>query len=178
MEISHDAKLMTDHSPEEAYIAQIMGLVEEFMQAQMMSETTLPKELARLRDRLDKTHFKEELHRGVKYSLFYRMSLNLYRKSNLTMGELSNTLLVPLSTATRMVDWLVETGYAQRLLDPEDRRIVRVALTDKGWELHKAIVSYIAQRFQQTLSCLTVEEQTTLFAIIRKVVAALKEMAR
>jgi DNA-binding MarR family transcriptional regulator len=93
------------------------------------------------------------------------------------MGELSGALSVPLSTATRMVDWLVSSGYAQRLPDVEDRRVVRVALTDSGRELHRTIESYTSERVQQILFCLTPEEQATLFALIRKVVAALKGIA-
>ena len=47
------------------------------------------------------------------------------------MGELSNALSLPFSTATRMVDYLVARGYIQRLSDTTDRRVVRVALTDE-----------------------------------------------
>jgi DNA-binding MarR family transcriptional regulator len=90
------------------------------------------------------------------------------------MGELSDALSVPLSTATRMVDWLVKNGYAQRLPDPEDRRIVRVTLTSNGRKIYKAIESYIEQRFEQILSCLTVEEQGTLYTLLSRVMSALK----
>jgi len=93
------------------------------------------------------------------------------------MGELSNALSVPLSTATRIVDWLVDNGYAQRLPDQEDRRIVRVALTDVGQEMHTIIDSYIRQRVQQILSCLTFEERAMLLTLVGKVVATLKEIA-
>ena len=40
----------------------------------------------------------------------------------------------------------LDKNYAERLADPEDRRVVRVALTDKGRELHGAIENYISQR--------------------------------
>ena len=94
------------------------------------------------------------------------------------MGELSGVLSVPLSTATRIVDWLVDRGYVLRLPDAEDRRVVRVALTGNGRELHKAIERYIRQRVQQILSCLTDGERSTLITLMGKVVSTLKEIAR
>jgi len=40
----------------------------------------------------------------------------------LTMSELSNELNVPMSTATRIVDWLVRGDMVERANDPNDRR--------------------------------------------------------
>ena len=94
------------------------------------------------------------------------------------MGEFSNALSVPLSTATRIADWLVDNGYIQRLPDVDDRRVVRVSLTDMGKELFKAIDRYIRQRMKQILSSLTAEERTILLALVSKVVSGLKEAAR
>lgn len=179
---------MADDSQQEASSNQIAGVMHEFMQiAGMVHEFTqlrirfkasFPEELARLRDRLDKIHPKDRPHRLANYDLFYRMSHILYQKDNPTMGELSSVLSVPLSTATRMVDWLVDNGYATRLPDSEDRRIVRVALTDSGREIHKTIESWLKQRFRQILSCLTAEERTTLLALMGKIVSASEGIER
>ena len=72
----------------------------------------------------------------------------------------------------------MDNGYVQRLPDPEDRRVVRVALTDIGQEMHQIIENYIRQRVQQILSCLTLEERATLLNLISKVVYTLKEIAK
>ena len=105
---------------------------------------------------------------------FYNLSSTLYHHSNLTMGELSQYLAVPLSTATRMVDWWVENEFAQRLNDPEDRRVVRVSLTDIGQKLHELIEKSLSESVQQCLNCLTPEEQIILVNLIRKVAQGLK----
>ena len=94
------------------------------------------------------------------------------------MGEFSNALSVPLSTATRIADWLVDNGYVQRLPDSEDRRVVRVSLTDIGKELFKAIDRYIRQRMLQMLSGLTTEERAILLTLISKVISGLKKETR
>ncbi len=49
-----------------------------------------------------------------------------------TMSELSEALQLQPSTVTGLVDALIEHGLAERRDDPEDRRIVRVALTAEG----------------------------------------------
>jgi len=169
---------MTDDSQQEAYSDQIARLVQDFLQAKMKFKDMLPEELAQLQNRLDEIHPGGESHRPANYDLFYCISHNLYRKSNLTMGELSSALSVPLSTATRMIDWLVDDGYAQRLPDPEDRRIVRVALTDSGREIHKTIEIFLEQRLRQILFCLTAEERTTLLALMGKIVSAAEGIER
>lgn len=50
------------------------------------------------------------------------------------MNSLSEAIGVAGSTATRMVDQLARKGLVERISDPEDRRIVRVRLTQAGKE--------------------------------------------
>ena len=169
---------MTEDIQQKVYGEQITAVVHGFMQVWNKFEATLAKELAQIQERLDGIHTERESHANANYELFYRVSNSINRNGNLTMGELSTALSVPLSTATRTVDWLVDNGYVQRLPDPEDRRIVRVALTDAGSEMHKIIENYIRQRVQQIFSCLTLEERATLLNLIDKVVSTLKETAK
>jgi DNA-binding MarR family transcriptional regulator len=49
-----------------------------------------------------------------------------------TMSELSAELELHPSTVTALVDALVKRGLVQRMEDPDDRRIVRVAFTSEG----------------------------------------------
>lgn len=49
-----------------------------------------------------------------------------------SMTELSRALRLRPSTVTGLVDALIEQGQVQRLQDPDDRRVVRVELTDRG----------------------------------------------
>jgi DNA-binding MarR family transcriptional regulator len=51
---------------------------------------------------------------------------------NPTMSELSEELGVHPSTATALIDALVEHGLVERHDDPSDRRIVRVTHTEQG----------------------------------------------
>jgi len=168
---------MAEDSQQKLYDEQITAVVHGFTQVWNKFEVMLDKELSQIQERLNGIQPGKEPHTISNHELFYRVSNSIQQKGNLTMGELSSALVVPLSTTTRIVDWLVDNGYTQRLPDPEDRRIVRVALTDVGREMHEIIENYIRQRVQQILSCLTFEERAMLLTLVGKVVFALKEIA-
>ncbi|MHB8511775.1 MAG: MarR family winged helix-turn-helix transcriptional regulator [Actinomycetota bacterium] len=55
-----------------------------------------------------------------------------------TFGELAAAEKVQPPTITRIVAVLEENGYVTRQIDPEDRRIARVALTAEGRKLIEA----------------------------------------
>ncbi len=109
---------------------------------------------------------------------FHRMGNLLYEKSSPTMGEISQALGVPLSTATRMANWWVDSGYARRMADPEDRRIVRLALTEEGQQLLENIEETMVRNVQRVLSCLTPEEQIILITLSGKVASSLEDPER
>ena len=169
---------MTDESKRGADDNRIASLVHDFQQIGIKFDAMLPRELEQLRDHLDGIQIGDKPNRLINYNLFYRISFNLYRITNMTMSELSHALSVPFSTATRMVDWFVDNGYAQRLPDPEDRRVVRVALTEGGRGLYQTIERYMVQHFRLMLSPLTVKEQNILLTIMEKVVRGKQEMER
>ncbi|PCG13116.1 MarR family transcriptional regulator [Sphingomonas adhaesiva] len=50
----------------------------------------------------------------------------------LTMGELSELLLVSNGNITQIVARLIDDGLVLRLADGPDRRVIRVRLTDRG----------------------------------------------
>lgn len=150
-----------------AYVDRIPPIVQGFVEVWNKFEAMLFNELA--------STLKENDGIYSNYGLFYRISSNIFPENDLTMGELSNALSVPLSTATRMVNWMVTDGYIKRLPDPEDRRVVRVALTEKGLDLHRSIKSYVEERVNNILSTLTTEEQIALLHLIDKVILMLKQ---
>jgi DNA-binding MarR family transcriptional regulator len=111
-------------------------------------------------------------------SLFVNAGSVLSRyEGPVSMGELSRDLEVPLSTATRTMDWLVDNGYAKRLPDPKDRRIVRVELTEKGKETYQVISIFMLRRFEEILSPLTPGERDTITTLLNKVMDAFEKAA-
>ncbi len=108
--------------------------------------------------------------------LFYNVANVLSRyEGPITMGELSHDLEVPLSTATRTMDWLVNNGYTQRLPDPNDRRVVRVELTERGDKTYQAISTFMFEKVEQALSQLTPAERDQFLLLLNKVLNAFED---
>ena len=163
---------------DELYDGQVTAVVHGFLQVWNRFEATLSKELNQIQDRMQGMYPDGENQPNPNYELFYRACIYLGPEGSMSMGEFSSVLSVPLSTATRIADWLVDRKYIQRLPDSDDRRVVRIALTDMGKELFKTIDQYVRQRIQQVLASLTVEERTILLTLVRKLVTGLKEVAK
>ena len=160
-------------SEQQPYKARIDEVVHGFTNVWIKFESMLPAELARIQFLLEGISPEKTPVRDSDYELFYRVGSVLSRKESMTMGEFSSTLSIPLSKATRIVDWLVSEGYVERNHDLEDRRVVRINLTQKGKELHEMIENIIRERVKEILSSLTIEERDTLFRLVGKVVSSL-----
>jgi DNA-binding MarR family transcriptional regulator len=137
-----------------------------------------PENIADLKKRLLKTNQGNPAEGVSDFDLFYNVGIAFSRQpGSLTMGELSRHLNVPLSTATRIVDWLVNNGYAQRLPDPDDRRVVRVALTEAGGAIYREIDSFFMERIERLMRGFTIEERNTFHGLLQKIVITLEQEA-
>ena len=158
---------------------EILDFLLELIRYRRRIMAALPTELARQRERLDKLYPADGPKRLADKDLFYRVGMILSRRNaSLTMGELSRALEVPLSTATRIVDGLVDGGLAERVADPDDRRVVRVTLSHEGRDLYQAIGEHLRQCIDQLLGRFTLEERDQLMALLRKAMDGLNEASR
>ncbi len=156
---------------------QLAAVWEDFLRLRPHLKVMLPDDLARLKERLAELHPGDTSRRVADYDLFYRIGVVLAaEREPMTMGKLSAALAVPLSTATRMVDWMVQSGYVERLPDPTDRRVVLVALTGPGRELYETINSYVRQRVERLLGAFGPEERDELIRLLRKLADALERL--
>jgi len=163
-------KIIRDHR------AEFREVFRRFMRLQRKFKEILPRDVARARERLHRLFPPGRAGSAADYDLFYSLGLSMGRKSEpITMGELSQDLSVPLSTATRVVDVMVKNKFAQRLPDPADRRVVRVCLTKTGQEMYRALDGFIAERVEQVLNPFTPAERETLIALMTKLANALEQ---
>ena len=63
----------------------------------------------------------------------------LREKHAATMGEISAVLHISMSSATGIIDKMIEQGYVLRERSDEDRRVVNVILADKGVKSAKKV---------------------------------------
>jgi DNA-binding MarR family transcriptional regulator len=155
---------------------EMLDLVARFFRLRSRFRMLLPESIQTLREKI---HALKESGKHGEFGdieLFYRVGGLLQKHGDpVTMGEISHEMEVPLSTATRIVDWLVANGYAQRLPDAKDRRIVRVGFTPQGIEVYHTIHQFFIERLMSFMHRFSVEERETFLRLMRKVVDGLEE---
>lgn len=85
------------------------------------------------------------------------------------MRELAETLLVAVNTMTSIVDGLEAKQIVTRERSPDDRRVVRVALTRTGQATFKASLGEKISYCRLLLSALNDDEQEIYMVLMRKV---------
>lgn len=63
------------------------------------------------------------------------------QKGGRPLSQLIEELKISKQAAGQLVDTLVVRGYLKREVDPEDRRKLTVALTDRGWAAAKVVAA-------------------------------------
>jgi DNA-binding MarR family transcriptional regulator len=99
----------------------------------------------------------------------------LFNQKELTMSQLTENMGISMSRTTGVVDKLVEKKLTKRVRNHEDRRIVKVTLTEKGKEITKSHQKQTAEVIKQVLNVLTMEEQRILISILEKISKKLNE---
>ena len=110
--------------------------------------------------------------------IFYRIFSVLEEGARPTMGELSLSLGLPMSTLSRMISQLEERGWVERTPDLADGRVVRVVLTGDGRQVYDAVRSDALRNAQRLLGCLTRYEYRALSATLVKMTSRSKGMKR
>lgn len=137
-------------------------------------KVVLPEQLATLKKSFDDLHGEDSRVRAIDYDVFYRIGIILSREEQLSMSELSEALAVPLSTASRMADWMVNAGYLERVQIPEDRRVVLVRLTSSGQKLYRTVDHFLRERVGRLLEPFTAEERRQFAKLLGKLQAVLE----
>ena len=87
----------------------------------------------------------------------------------LTMTDFSELLRVPVSTATRIVERLIDKGLASRSRIEDDRRVVRVELSEEGKKLNQIFLEQRRAIGRSMLSPLTHGEREIFIELMTKI---------
>jgi DNA-binding MarR family transcriptional regulator len=125
--------------------------------------------LARLRNHLTRETEKVFAGHGINAAAFdvlatLRRSGAPYR---LSPGDLLATTMVSSGTMTNRLDQLEKAGLIERMHNPEDRRGVIIALTDKGLALVDAAVESHVQNQHRLVAALSPDERDALDGLLR-----------
>jgi DNA-binding MarR family transcriptional regulator len=154
----------------ERVIEQCVELLQRFVRLRL--DLMLPEHLVQFKQQMEKSRGNSGSLEDITF-LFRIFTILAQAETPPTMGEMSSELGVPLSTATRIVDWLVRAQFVERVNDAHDRRVVRVHMTDSGAQLYHLGMEYNKQQIRQVLKNFTADEQAQLLRLLNKLVDAL-----
>jgi DNA-binding MarR family transcriptional regulator len=94
--------------------------------------------------------------------------LFLWARDGMSQAELARVVAIEPPTMVRTIDRMVRDGLVTRAPDPEDRRISRIHLTDRGRALRDELVPKAAAVNEANLARLTKSEGRTLYRLLAK----------
>ncbi len=157
---------------------EMKDIFQRFFRMRHSMRLGLPKNIEDLKIRLHQIASGSPAENSNYFELFFNVGNVLTRQAEpMAMGNLSRSLNVPLSSATRIVDWLVSNNFAQRLPDPDDRRVVLVVLTEDGLALYREIDSFFTERMEGMLRGFTLEERSTFRDLLLKIITNMEQEA-
>ena len=92
----------------------------------------------------------------------YKMLLTIYDKGSCPLNLLARELQIAMSSASEMVDRLVNLGFVYRTVDEENRRQVVIFTTEKGEELIRELRHGIVENYRTLLNKLPDNDQERL----------------
>lgn len=92
-----------------------------------------------------------------------------------TVTDLSKLLHVTSPTVTQLINELAGKGLLQRNVDPKDRRVVRITLTETGEQIIQKLGDSLAASLKGLIEYLGEEESRQLAELLSKVAVYLQE---
>jgi MarR family transcriptional regulator, transcriptional regulator for hemolysin len=113
---------------------------------------------------------------GLTVAQSYAM-LALQELGTVTMNEFAAEMRLHGTTMTRMVDALIDKGMVERRPDPEDRRIVRVALSPAGQEMAGKLQEAKRQLLSAELADFSASEQGMILKALERMAEVLEKLS-
>jgi len=126
------------------------------------------------RKKIPKDIFKA-VYRDMSYHHLVIMKV-LYDSGTLSISAIGKTLSISKPQMTRWIDRMVDMGLVERWPDAVDRRVIDIALTEKGKEIFTELENTIIRDFKEKLSCLSDEDLKGLSASMMKLADILSKL--
>lgn len=106
----------------------------------------------------------------------YRVMYTVSKRESWQMKELAEQIGVSSPSLSIMVDRLVEEGLLNREVDPEDRRAVRISLTDQARSTIDAVRQHLLAGLETLAGGLTDQEKDELLSALQATINAVRKM--
>ncbi len=107
----------------------------------------------------------------------FRFLKYLLEHDGVHQERIASALMVDRAVGTRTVRNLIEAGYVARERDPNDRRAYLITLTARGRAMAPLIGEVVRELNDALLAGLSREEQTTLLALLDRMVENSRSIA-
>lgn len=97
----------------------------------------------------------------------------VYESGSCSMKDIISSFSMPPSTATGLVDRLVDRKYVIRSKSKEDRRRILIKMTTKGKKVYSSFKSGALAQLEDSLKHLTTSELESLLKLINKLIEGL-----
>jgi len=142
---------------------------------EVKTHTELTRDLFQIMKQMPRLKLTGSLTEGLRrreYDLLVMLQLHLNADTQaLTVTELSNLLHITPAGVTHLLNPLEELGCIERLPDPNDRRVVLIALTEKGQDIAAHLITEVQARLSGLVDYLGEEDSQTLIRLMSKMIA-------
>ncbi len=107
-------------------------------------------------------------------SLQLSVLTTIFRRGELTMGELARASMTAQSAASRLVAELARKKLVKRVRDRKDRRVLRVTLTVNGQKITEQARTEAFMLMSRVLAKMTPQEVTTLTSGLKSLLGAVE----
>jgi len=85
------------------------------------------------------------------------------------MNKLGEHMLVAPANITGLVDRLERKGYVERRRDRNDRRLLKIELTERGMRIHDKVIEQFWTYVRNVFSSLSENERTVLLGLLTRI---------
>jgi DNA-binding MarR family transcriptional regulator len=116
-------------------------------------------------------HQKPYIVTPAQWNILARITWN----DGMTIGTLSQTSKADAPTTTGIVKRMEQSNLVKRKHDREDRRVVKVYITDEGRDIMQYLPSAVLAANEHMMQGFTLTERETMIALMHRILANLSE---
>ena len=114
-------------------------------------------------------YLEVELRRHDATLIRFNIMSTLYKNGGeMTPSEIAESVFRGKNTITAALNTLEAEGVVRRVPSTDDRRSVKVVITDKGWNVANHLSPIVQQLSRDALGCLDKAQEEELVAIMRR----------
>ncbi|ABS55133.1 transcriptional regulator, MarR family [Methanoregula boonei 6A8] len=91
---------------------------------------------------------------GIQLAQVHTLGI-LTKAGSLTMSEIGSRLYISRPYMTRLADQMIADGLVERRPDPDDRRVIKLAITEKGKKYLRQSITWFKNDLKKNLSGLS-----------------------